>query len=157
MHVKRVDCDDIAFRLIEVKAPARSRIVIATSIDAVEWDGAMAGISIACTSNDAARVDRYKSGGNDSVYVGNGESAALTRFYLAKVSVAEAGTPALELVNDTEDQRVDIYSVRGTRTAPLRPLMPERSRAVTLAANETLLLIPIVIATPSASTRRKRR
>lgn len=116
----------------------------------------MAGISIACTSGDAARVDRYKSGGSDSVYIGNGESAALTRFYLAQVTVAEAGTPALQLANDTEDQRLDIYAVRGNRATAVRPLMPQRSRAVTLATSEALLLIPIAIATPSASTRRKR-
>lgn len=114
----------------------------------------MADISIECTGADAAQVSRYREEASDSVYIAAGESAALDGAYLAQVSVAEAGTPELRLVNGSSKLRLEVFSVRDGRVTRGRPLMPLRSRPVQLRAKERLLLIP---ASPEAVTTRSKR
>lgn len=114
----------------------------------------MADISIECTGADAAQVTRHRKDSSDSVYIATGESAALDDAYLAQVSVAEAGTPELKLVNGSSKVRLEVFSVRDGRVTRGRPLMPQRSRAVLLRAKERLLLIP---ASPEVVTTRSKR
>lgn len=114
----------------------------------------MADISIECTGGDAAQVSRYRAESSDSIYIAPGESAAFEGAYLAQVSVAEAGSPELKLVNGSSQLRLEVYSVWDGRVTRGRPLMPQRSRAVLLRSKERLLLIP---ATPEAITTRSKR
>lgn len=114
----------------------------------------MADISVECTGADAAQVTRHRKDASDSVYIAAGESAALDDAYLAQVSVAEEGAPALKLVNGSGQLRLEVFSVRDGRATRGRPLMPQRSRAVVLRAGERLLLIP---ATPEVVPTRSKR
>lgn len=112
----------------------------------------MTGLSIECTGAQTVRVDRYQNQGSDTVYLDSGQSASLAQDYLAQVRAAESGTPALRLVNGSKSDLIDVYSVSDGRTERARPVMPGRSRAVTLDEGETLLLIPV----PSSETPQKR-
>ena len=114
----------------------------------------MGDISIECTGADAAQVSRHRDGASDTVYIAAGETAAFDGAYLAQVSVAEAGTPELRLVNDSSKLRLEVFSVRDGRVTRGRPLMPQRSRAVMLRVKERLLLIP---ASPEVVTTRSKR
>lgn len=113
----------------------------------------MADISIQCTGADAAQIARYREDVSDTVYIGTGETVSLDGTYLAQVSVAETGTPELKLVNDSAKLRLEVFSVRAGRVTRVRPLMPQRSRAVTLGAKERFLLIPTLL--DLVTTRRK--
>lgn len=102
---------------------------------------------------DAAQVARYRDGASDSVYIAAGESVALDGSYLAQVSVAEAGTPELKLINGSARLRLEVFRVAAGRVTRMRPLMPQRSRAVTLGVEQRLMLIPTI--PDIATTRRK--
>jgi hypothetical protein len=113
----------------------------------------MSGISIECMGTAGVRIDRQLSGENNSAYLSQGESASIDKSLFAQATVAEAGEPEISLSNDTDDRRLDIYSVRDGQTTRQRPLAPRRVRTVSLAAADRLLLIPLAIPAQTRSQR----